>query len=214
MFPLLLFFLEKTMQHYSDLVEDVNDFIAISRPFAKTLPHQIPQLELLKLCIGLIEEEVNKETLPTLKSLTESYSVEKMAHLLDGIVDSIYVLIWTANMLNLPFDAAWSEVQRKNMAKFPRCRGIGNDIPHSESCGTAGVKIVEIEGEKVDCTYSCIMGRVVTKNLKTGKVVKPDNWTPPDVFTILLAEWEKHLLATDPLYQPLMLSSSNRKRNP
>lgn len=73
-----------------------------------------------RLCFNLIEEEVVKETLPLLDKLAcDGYLTEvDIVKLFDGIIDIVYVLMQTANLLKLPFSDGWREVQRSNIAKI------------------------------------------------------------------------------------------------
>ena len=70
------------------------------------------------LARNLIQEEVNEETLPALRSYQNQPSLENFTHLADGIIDSVYVLLHAANSLGIPFDLVWDEVHRSNMAKL------------------------------------------------------------------------------------------------
>lgn len=66
---------------------------------------------------ALILEEVVDETLPALLKYRRNPSFENLVELADGLVDSVYVLLHTANSLGIPFDLVWDEVQKSNMAK-------------------------------------------------------------------------------------------------
>lgn len=184
-----------------DIFQDLTDFCELSKTFERCKPGQVPEEKLRQLCQNLIHEEVVIETLTCLTRLKETYSPELMAELLDGIVDGVYVLVWTAYMLNLPFNEAWKEVQKKNMEKFPQCAC-------ATGCERQGIDFI---GD-IEVTYKCQGGRLVYKNLHTGKVVKPVGWTPPDIHAILLRDWADKICATDPLIQPTVLSSSHRKK--
>ncbi len=75
-----------------------------------------PTKELIELRRSLIEEEI-KETLDALDKVSNSSSLENYVELLDGLCDSVYVLIGTAVALGLPFTQAFNEVHRSNMSK-------------------------------------------------------------------------------------------------
>lgn len=70
-----------------------------------------------ELAYRLIIEEVDNETIPALLAYERSGSLEHLAELADGLVDSVYVLLHAAHSLGIPFDACWDEVHRSNMAK-------------------------------------------------------------------------------------------------
>jgi len=96
------------------------------------LPHpefftKYPGLDSAKLRIRLIEEEVDRELLPALR-LVRNLQCEgtrnpptsikdAMVDLVDGIVDSMYVIVGTAVTFGVPLHDAWREVQRSNMEK-------------------------------------------------------------------------------------------------
>lgn len=96
--------------------EDVQEFFEASErtPLKKPNMHNSEHLD---LAIRLIHEEVNKETLPAMRRGDIVGST-------DGIVDSIYVLIFAALLLGLPIVEAWQLVQKANMAKFPGGKAI------------------------------------------------------------------------------------------
>ena len=78
---------------------------------------QLVSPEDFKLAEKLIDEEVGELNVAFHKFLRQQ-SLENAVELLDGAVDSIYVIIWAMNKFGLPFDAAFDEVQRSNMAKL------------------------------------------------------------------------------------------------
>lgn len=88
-------------------------FVAMGSPSVAT--HSL--LECCVLAESLITEEVLNETLPALRAYCANPSLENKALLADGIVDSVYVLLHTANSLDIPFDLIWEEVHKSNMAK-------------------------------------------------------------------------------------------------
>jgi predicted HAD superfamily Cof-like phosphohydrolase len=72
----------------------------------------IPQekTDLVNFRIKFIEEELSE-----LKVAIGDNNVENA---LDALVDLTYVILGTAWLFNLPFDAAWSEVHKANMKKI------------------------------------------------------------------------------------------------
>lgn len=76
----------------------------------------------VELAIKLIEEEVNEELLPAVKQIFAGpmdgdHEQLLLTSILDGAVDSVYVIYQLCNTLGLPFDEAFAEVHRSNMAK-------------------------------------------------------------------------------------------------
>jgi hypothetical protein len=75
---------------------------------------------IINLRIRLINEEVNEElivALNRLKRATPETEDTLLEEVLDGAVDSIYVILGTLLTLGLPFGHAFAEVQRSNMSK-------------------------------------------------------------------------------------------------
>ena len=70
----------------------------------KDIPEDIYQLRL-----RLLEEEFNE-----FKKAHEDRDKVEMA---DALADMIYIAVGTANVMNIPLDKVWAEVQRSNMAK-------------------------------------------------------------------------------------------------
>ena len=71
----------------------------------------IPQVrtDLISFRIKFIEEELNE--------LKAAIGENKTDDALDALVDLTYVIIGTAWLFNLPFNAAWKEVHKANMKK-------------------------------------------------------------------------------------------------
>lgn len=78
----------------------------------------------IRLACALINEEVNWELLPAVMKFTQEPSTVTLATVLDGIIDSVYVLYQLSNTLKLPFDAAFREIHNSNMAK----RGLDGKV--------------------------------------------------------------------------------------
>lgn len=133
-------------------------------------------LNAISLAESLIEEEINKELLVSCHSLrdlihgdAENYSTEEiisiLEEILDGAVDSIYVILNLLNVLDLPFKKAWIEVQKANMAKA----------------------ILDIDPS----TGTSIPGTSKIRKREDGKILKPEGWLPPDIRQIVLDHYEK-----------------------
>lgn len=84
----------------------------------------------LELCVKLIDEEVNRELIPAVNRVIREKDCQLMdlTQILDGIVDSVYVIYQLCNTLGLPFDEAWDEIHASNMAK----RGEDGKVKYRE----------------------------------------------------------------------------------
>jgi len=178
-----------------DIFGDVEEFFNLAQPELLVPPHRIPPRAVLELAEHLINEEVNKELLADLSFMvgTGAYSLERAARLLDHIVDSVYVLVWTAKALSLPFNEAWNEVQAANMAKFPicpNCKGVG--------CNHSIIRQDETQKDYVSYSENCRGGRLVRRNMKTGKVMKPEDWQAPQIWELLYEMWTRDFLRREP----------------
>ena len=76
----------------------------------------------IELAVNLIKEEVNEELLAAVKQLVSGpmdgdHEQMLLTSILDGAVDAVYVIYQLCNTLGLPFDEAFAEVHRSNMAK-------------------------------------------------------------------------------------------------
>lgn len=96
--------------HYADLQAFITTF---NSPTLRNASLQ----DVIQLAEQLIIEEVKKELLPALARYQHSPSLENLVQVADGLVDSVYVLIFAAGQLGLPWDDLWREVQRSNMSK-------------------------------------------------------------------------------------------------
>src|SRR5687768_5098031 len=90
---------------------NIKDVTAFQRKFG-LLSHDKPvHLTKRKLTerIEFLQEELNE-----FKEGVEEQDLAKQA---DALVDLVYVALGTADMLGLPWDWLWADVQRANMAK-------------------------------------------------------------------------------------------------
>lgn len=101
----------------------VEQFIKKIGHVVKGFPDHRPNLPMVLLRKRLIAEEA-RETIDALDEIIGRLEVSEqplddvlLAELLDGLCDSIYVLVGTALSLGLPLRAAFEEVHRSNMTK-------------------------------------------------------------------------------------------------
>lgn len=115
-----------------DVFGDVLGFMAIGHPDKiKTTPVGSINPDTEKLCVGLIEEE--------LEELKKAFLAKDPVEGADALADLIYVLIFAAHCYGIPLRMVWKEVQKTNMDKFP-----GGKVLRRESDG----KIMKPEGWK------------------------------------------------------------------
>lgn len=94
-----------------DMVDDIMEFHKTFCPDQIELFPQEPNNKIKLLRTRLIDEEVNTELLPALKS-------GNLVQIADGIADSIVVLIGTAIAYGIPLKEVWRAVHKSNMAKL------------------------------------------------------------------------------------------------
>lgn len=76
----------------------------------KDIPESIYELRL-----RLLEEEFNE--------FKEAHGEKDKVGMADALADMIYIAVGTANVMNIPLDKVWAEVQRSNMAKVDPVTG-------------------------------------------------------------------------------------------
>jgi hypothetical protein len=160
----------------ADVFGDVAKFTELAQPDMLVPEGQAPHPKAIELAIKLIDEECNSEYIPALRKLLANRSRENLLEVLDGAIDSIYVIAWALRILNLPAHAAWNEVQRSNMAKFPL-----SDYGEKDTFAVSKLD------PAIDIDVNVRDRRLVLTNHETGKVVKPAGWTPPDLFGVIMA---------------------------
>lgn len=164
-----------------DVFADVAKFTELAQP-DMLVPHaERVSDKAINLAIKLIEEECNKEYIPALHKYLVARTRENLIEVIDGAMDSIYVIAWAMRVLNVPAQAMWNEVQRSNMAKFKKRFNVSNmmdddSIPPEPHESTPKDVVVEVNARG---------NYWVLTNAQTGKVIKPANWTQPDLFKVL-----------------------------
>lgn len=165
---------------------DTKKFIELAQPDHITPLGAQPAIKTLQLIKHLVNEEVNKEFMVNLEAMIASgnISFEQMVQFLDDAIDSIYVLAWGIAALSLPGEAAWNEVQRANMSKFP----LVKDQPHDELMAAPALPMpAELpEYKDIKVRWNVRQGHFVLTNEETGKVVKPKGFNKPDIFEVVM----------------------------
>jgi predicted HAD superfamily Cof-like phosphohydrolase len=86
----------------------------------------VPDYETVRLCISLMQEELNETIEALWKSTNAPHAIsnQRLAHagaltnIADGLADLIYVALYTANATGINLDPIFKEVQRSNMTKI------------------------------------------------------------------------------------------------
>lgn len=94
---------------YKDIIEFTDTVIENRMTEGKNYPHA-PTGSILDLKINLIDEEVNKELIPALKS-------GDILAIADGAVDSIVVILGAMISAGIDIRPIWDEIHRTNLAK-------------------------------------------------------------------------------------------------
>lgn len=172
---------------HPDMFGDVSEFFMLAQPELEALPFGKFDKNTLNIGERIIDEEWQKEFWVTFQKIkTKGYSLELVSKLMDDAAGTIYVILWLCKGLDLPMNEYWKLVQEKNMAKFPThvgCKGVG--------CNHAVIKTLTYENAEVRATEACMSGRLVLRNFETGKVMKPEGWTPPNHFKFLMDHWSE-----------------------
>lgn len=79
----------------------------------------VPDNETFEFRLKFMQEEINEFEAAYLDLkvgvISEAQALHEMA---DALVDLVYVAMGTADMMGLPWDKLWDEVQRANMSKI------------------------------------------------------------------------------------------------
>ena len=97
----------------SDMIFDVESFL-------KACGHE-PSHKHISLYHDLVKEEIGEleDAMAAFNAAeTEAELIQAKADALDGICDSIWVLIGLAQMMNLPLERGWDEVAISNLRKI------------------------------------------------------------------------------------------------
>lgn len=135
------------------------------------------------------------------RELEEAVAAGDIASAADALVDIVYIALGTAQIMGLPWQELWDEVQRANMAK-ERC-----GIDHKFQGPPAGS---EHESADVCAHGEPVCGLPAAKHSKRGSahdVIKPKGWKAPDIAAVLARAAKKAASsgprADDPRFQPL-----------
>jgi predicted HAD superfamily Cof-like phosphohydrolase len=74
----------------------------------------------------------------------EACNAQDLAAQADALIDIVYVSMGTADMLGLPWDALWADVQRANMTKERGRTKRGHVVDVTKPAGWVGPKTLEI----------------------------------------------------------------------
>ena len=124
-----------------------------------------PNIEAITLARKLVREEWNTETEAALAGYLQNPSLENLVEVADGIGDSIYVLCQLARSLGIPLNAVFASIQSANMAK-----------------------VVESPSNLM---YPQLPKKYTVLRREDGKILKPEGWTPPDIWKVLKEHSDK-----------------------
>jgi predicted HAD superfamily Cof-like phosphohydrolase len=138
-----------------------------------------PGPESIALYRDLIVEEFGKE-LPEAfaKYDADPENSEAVCEVIDAALDSVYVLLGLIYVMGIEPQPHWDEIQRANIDKIKHpcadCQATG------EIVNPANVE------QLIPCPTCNRNGHVYKiKRREDGKVLKPDNWRPPNHLPIL-----------------------------
>jgi hypothetical protein len=122
----------------------------------------------VKLARKLIVEECNEELLPALDKWLEHPSLENLTEVLDGAVDTIYVVLQLCYTMDLPFTDAFIEVHASNLEKLRR-GGDGNLLKRADG------KILKPAGWTKPDLFT-ILHEHANKRARQFSLVGAENW--------------------------------------
>ena len=129
-----------------------------------------PNPTAVRLGIKLVHEEWNEETYPVIQKYLANPSLENLAEVADGIVDTVYVLMQLSRALGVPFDKCWEAVHAANMAK------VG---PDGKVIRREDGKILKPEGWKPPNIWEVLNRHHAAESYEHGKL-GAENWTARD----------------------------------
>lgn len=77
----------------------------------------IPSDEIRNLCSALMEEEVDETIAAMIQAQILPRSSESLVEVIDGLCDTLYVVLYTCNAYGIDIEPFFEEVQRSNMTK-------------------------------------------------------------------------------------------------
>lgn len=108
----------------TNLFSDVAEFDRLS----ESPEFRTEDVKTLAFCYKLVQEEVVEEFLPAVMKYSSSRSLEHLAEVVDGAIDSIYVLVFFLNQMGIDGQKMWNIVHAANMRKFPNGKALRNEI--------------------------------------------------------------------------------------
>jgi predicted HAD superfamily Cof-like phosphohydrolase len=118
--------------------DNVTDVANFQKKFGHLLNQKPTHLTKRKL-----EERVVCMT-EELNEFIDGINANDLAAQADALVDLVYFALGTANMLGLPWQDLWNDVQRANMAKVPGVTKRGHLVDCVKPEGWVGPKTLEI----------------------------------------------------------------------
>lgn len=115
-------------------------------------------------------------------ALSESVeeSAEAFAGVADAACDLIYVSANVLYALGFDYERLWREVHRTNMSKLPVC----------PTCYGRGSRL-DANLRLLRCEPCRGLGRLEPQRNEQGKILKPADWSPPDLVSIIAEEMQR-----------------------
>jgi len=154
--------------------------------FGQDTPEEacIPPIEILKLRTRLIEEEVKEEVLPALDGLVysrgEYKKIDNFLETLDGLGDSLFVIIGTFVALGVDTQQVWNEILKSNWTKFWTSKEIQQ----------LGKEYKAFKVVKTETQYDINLRCWLVKD-SIGKIIKSPSFTPPNLVKFLPKELQQ-----------------------
>jgi hypothetical protein len=73
-----------------------------------------PNQQRVNFCIGHVDEEWTRETLPALRKFQANPTLENLVEVADGLADTIYVVCQLADSLGVPLNGVFAAVAQTN----------------------------------------------------------------------------------------------------
>jgi NTP pyrophosphatase (non-canonical NTP hydrolase) len=102
------------MQEQAAVARFMRDVKGLELPERPTLT----TVEIRRLCDSLIREEAEETSVALRLAPASEDPVDALVEIADGLADTLYVVLYTANALGIDLEPIFNEVQRSNMTKL------------------------------------------------------------------------------------------------
>jgi predicted HAD superfamily Cof-like phosphohydrolase len=152
-----------------NLFDAHQDMVQWMKAFGQETPSEpcIPAQNIIDLRANLIEEEC-KEIIDALDVVNNAKFVDSFDEVLDGLADSLFVIIGTFVALGVPTEEVYKEISRSNWTKLWTLVEI-------DSCCDKELIVTQVIP-----TSSNVEKSFLVKN-SHGKIIKSPSFSPPDL---------------------------------